>query len=45
VVIKYVNDMPVTLQMYSLNYNMRKRREDEKLADTREEETTAENIV
>jgi hypothetical protein len=45
VVIKYVNDMQVTLQMYSLNYNMRKRREDEKLADTREEETTAENIV
>jgi hypothetical protein len=25
-VIKYVNEMPTTLQMYSLNYNMRKRR-------------------
>jgi hypothetical protein len=33
VVIKFVNDMPVTLQMYSLNYNMRKRRDDEKAAD------------
>lgn len=28
VVINYVNDMPTTLQMYSLNYNMRKRRQD-----------------
>lgn len=28
VVIKYVNDMPTTLQMYSLNYSMRKRRQD-----------------
>uniref|UniRef100_A0A6C0HDM6 T4 RNA ligase 1-like N-terminal domain-containing protein n=1 Tax=viral metagenome TaxID=1070528 RepID=A0A6C0HDM6_9ZZZZ len=27
-VIKYVNEMPTTLQMYSLNYNMRKRRQD-----------------
>ena len=27
-VIKYVNEMPTTLQMYSLNYNMRKRRND-----------------
>lgn len=28
VVINYVNDMPTTLQMYSLNYSMRKRRQD-----------------
>ena len=27
-VIKYVNEMPTTLQMYSLNYTMRKRRQD-----------------
>jgi len=27
-VINYVNEMPTTLQMYSLNYNMRKRRRD-----------------
>ena len=28
VVINYVNEMPATLQMYSLNYSMRKRRHD-----------------
>jgi len=36
-VINYVNDMPTTLQMYSLNYNMRKRRQDFIAAESNDE--------